>query len=310
MELRHLRYFVTVAEELHFGRAAERLHMTQQPLSQQIRQLEAELGVSLFHRTKRRVQLTEPGKAFLVEARQILLKADQAVEVARLVARGESGRLKVGFSGFATYSVLPKVLRMFRERFPRVELDLEEMTTSAQVQALQERQIHLGMMIPPVHDATLVIEPILREPFVVVLPETHPLAQQPLTLSALANESFILVSRHLEPGYYDRCISLFQQAGFSPKVVQKASQKQTILGLVSAGIGVSLAPASIRNIHRTGVVYTPLSASMSEVELAAVWRQDEPSPVLRTFVEVIREIVHQTSLDSSTDVFRQDLNLK
>lgn len=295
MELRHLRYFVAVAEELHFGRAAVRLHMTQQPLSQQIRQLEVELGVQLFHRTKRRIQLTEPGKVFLAEARQLLLKAAQAVEVVRQVAQGESGRLGVGFSGFATYSVLPKVLRIFRERFPRVELDLEEMTTSAQVQALQDGQIHLGLMIPPVHDATLVQELILQEPFVVVLPETHPLANQPsLALPALANESFILVSRHLEPGYYDQCISLFQHAGFSPKVVQKASQKQTILGLVSAGMGVSLAPASIRNIRRTGVVYTELNTSMSQVELAAVWRQDESSPVLRTFLEVIREIVHQT----------------
>ena len=294
MELRHLRYFVAVAEELHFGRAAERLHMTQQPLSQQIRQLETELGVLLFHRTKRRVQLTEPGLAFLGEARQILQKAAQAIDMVRQVAQGESGRLKVGFSGFATYSILPKVLRIFRERFPQVELELEEMTTSVQVQALQDHQIHLGLMIPPVPDATLTLELILQEPFVVILPETHSLATQPeLALGALANESFILVSRHLEPGYYDQCISLFQQAGFSPKVIQKASQKQTILGLVSAGMGVSLAPASIRNIRRTGVVYTTLNAPMSEVELAAVWRQDEPSPILQKFLEVIREIVER-----------------
>ncbi|MBW4626347.1 MAG: LysR family transcriptional regulator [Brasilonema octagenarum HA4186-MV1] len=294
MELRHLRYFVAVAEELHFGRAAQRLHMTQQPLSQQIRQLEDELGVLLFERTKRRVQLTEPGKAFLVEARHILLKATEAVEIVRQVAQGESGRLKVGFSGFATYSVLPKALRIFRERFPRVELELEEMTTSAQVQALQEQQIHLGLMIPPTPDASLTLEPILKEPLVVILPETHPLATQPeLALPMLANESFILVSRQLEPGYYDQCISLFQQAGFSPKVVQKASQKQTILGLVSAGMGVSLAPASIRNIHRTGVVYITLNLSDAEVELVAVWRQDESLPVLRTFLEVMKEVVDQ-----------------
>ncbi|WP_017314810.1 LysR family transcriptional regulator [Mastigocladopsis repens] len=300
MELRHLRYFVAVAEELHFGRAAERLHMTQQPLSQQIRQLEDELGVLLFHRTKRQVQLTEPGKAFLVEARQILLKAAQAVEIARQVAQGESGRLKVGFSGFATYSVLPQALRIFREKFPRVELELEEMTTSAQVQALQEQQIHLGLMIPPIPDASLTLEPILKEPLVVILPETHLLATQvELALPMLANESFILVSRHLEPGYYDQCISLFQQAGFSPKVVQKASQKQTILGLVSAGMGVSLAPASIRNIHRAGVVYITLNTSNAEVELVAVWRQDEPSPVLRTFLKVMKEVVGQNLCEES-----------
>lgn len=291
MELRHLRYFVMVAEELHFGRAAERLHMTQQPLSQQIYQLEAELGVSLFHRTKRRIQLTDAGKVFFEESRHLLLQADQAMEKARQAARGEIGRLSIGFSGFATYSVLPKVLQTFRERFPQVELNLEEMTTSVQIQALQEKQIHLGLMIPPVNDKSLLVELLLQEPLVVVLPETHLLAKKPeLALSALANEPFILVPRHLEPGYYDQCISLFQQAGFSPKVVQKASQKQTILGLVSAGMGVSLAPASIRNICRAGVVYTNLSTS-AKVNLAAVWQQDETSSVLQAFLEVVREIV-------------------
>lgn len=296
MELRHLRYFVMVAEELHFGRAAERLHMTQQPLSQQIYQLEVELGVSLFHRTKRRIQLTNAGKVFFEESRQLLLQAERAIEKARQAARGEIGRLSIGFSGFATYSVLPKVLQTFRQRFPKVELNLEEMSTSVQIQALQEKQIHLGLMIPPVNDKSLVVELLLQEPLVVVLPKTHSLAKESdLVLSALANEPFILVPRHLEPGYYDLCISLFQQAGFSPKVVQKASQKQTILGLVSAGMGVSLAPASICNISRAGVVYTNLSAPASKVNLAAVWQQDETSSVLQAFLEVIREIVQPAS---------------
>ena len=297
MELRHLRYFVMVAEELHFGRAAARLQMTQQPLSQQIYQLEAELGVSLFHRTKRRIQLTDAGKVFLKEAHQLLLQAEQSIEKTRQAARGEVGRLSIGFSGFATYSVLPKVLQTFQERFPQVELNLEEMTTSVQIQALLKKQIDLGLMIPPVNDKSLLIELLLQEPLVVVLPETHLLAKESeLTLSALADEPFILVPRHLEPGYYDQCISLFQQAGFSPKVVQKASQKQTILGLVSAGMGVSLAPASIRNICRMGVVYTNLSTP-TRVYLAAVWQQQEASSVLQTFLKVIREIVQPLSGD-------------
>lgn len=297
MELRHLRYFVMVAEELHFGRAAARLQMTQQPLSQQIYQLEAELGVSLFHRTKRRIQLTDAGKVFLKEAHQLLLQAEQSIEKARQAARGEVGRLSIGFSGFATYSVLPKVLQTFQKRFPQVELNLEEMTTSVQIQALLKKQIDLGLMIPPVNDKSLLIELLLQEPLVVVLPETHLLAKESeLALSALADEPFILVPRHLEPGYYDQCISLFQQAGFSPKVVQKASQKQTILGLVSAGMGVSLAPASIRNICRMGVVYTNLSTP-TRVYLAAVWQQQEASSVLETFLKVIREIVQPLSGD-------------
>jgi len=286
-----------VAEELHFGRAAARLQMTQQPLSQQIYQLEAELGVSLFHRTKRRIQLTDAGEVFLKEAHQLLLHAEQSIEKARQAARGEVGRLSIGFSGFATYSVLPKVLQTFRERFPQVELNLEEMTTSVQIQALLKKQIDLGLMIPPVNDKSLLIELLLQEPLVVVLPETHLLAKESeLALSALADEPFILVPRHLEPGYYDQCISLFQQAGFSPKVVQKASQKQTILGLVSAGMGVSLAPASIRNICRMGVVYTNLSTP-TRVYLAAVWQQQETSSVLQTFLKIIREIVQPLSGD-------------
>ncbi len=294
MELRHLHYFVTVAEELHFGRAAERLHMTQQPLSRQIRALEVELGVALFHRTKRQIYLTETGKVFLEQARQVLAKAEQAVQIARQVTQGQVGRLGLGFSGFATYSMLPKILRAFRDRFPEVELDLHEMTTSGQVQALQEQQIHLGFLIPPVNDETLCVQLIRREPFVVVLPDYHPQATQAeVELQALVSDSFILVSRHLEPGYYDHCIGLFQQAGFSPKVIQKANQKQTILSLVSAGMGVSLAPASIQSIQRVGVVYTPLKNIGVEIELAMVWRQNDSSPVLRLFLQVVKEILCQ-----------------
>lgn len=291
MELRHLRYFVTVAEELHFGRAAQRLQMTQQPLSKQILDLEAELGVQLFHRTKRQVRLTEAGRAFLEEAYQLLAKAERAVQVARLAAQGQHGRLVLGFCSIATYSILPKVLKAFRERSPNVELDLHEMTTSEQVRALQERQIHLGFVIPPIHDETLTLKLILQEPFVVVLPKNHPLATQlEVPLLALANDPFVLVSRDLEPGYYDRCISLFKQAGFAPRVLQQVSEKHTILSLVAAGIGVSLFSASVRNLHREGIVYTTLTASKREVELSLVWRRDESLPILRVFLEVVNEI--------------------
>lgn len=294
MEFRHLRYFVTVAEELHFSRAAQRLQMTQQPLSKQIRDLEEELGVQLFHRTKRQVQLTEAGKAFLEEARQLLAKAEQAVQVARQTAQGQIGRLVLGICGLATYSVLPRVLKAFRKSYPNVELELHEMTTSKQVQALQERQIQLGFLMPPVQDENLNVKLILEEPFVVVLPETHPLATQlEVMLPMLANEPFILVPRQEEPGYYDRCISLFKQAGFAPRVSQQASEKQTILSLVAAEIGIALSPASVRTLHREGIIYKALAGSMPEVELALVWRRDEPSPVLQLFLEIVDNILHQ-----------------
>ena len=292
MELRHLRYFVAVAEELHFGRAAQRLQMTQQPLSKQIRDLEEELGVQLFHRTKREVRLTEAGKAFLEEARQLLAKAERAVQVARQAAQGQLGRLVLGLCDFATYSILPRLLKAFRERCPDVELELHEMTTSEQVQALQERQIHLGFLIPPVRNETLTIKLILREPFVVILPKTHPLANElEIPLPALAKEPFILVPRDSEPGYYDQCISLFKQAGFAPRVSQQASHKQTTLSLVAAGIGVAISPASVRNLHREGIVYITLAAANQEVELALVSRQDMSSPVSQVFLEVVNEIL-------------------
>lgn len=294
MELRHLRYFVAVAEELHFGHAAQQLQMTQQPLSKQIRDLEEELGVQLFYRTKRQIRLTEAGRAFLTEAHQLLAKAEQAVQVARQTAQGQAGRLLVGLCGLATFSVLPKVLKAFQERAPKVELELYQMTTRDQVQALQDRQIHLGFVTPPVHDQALSIKLILREPFIVALPNTHALAAQlEVPLQALVNDSFILVPRNSEPGYYDQCISLFKQAGFVPNISQQATEMQTILSLVAAGLGVSLFPASARTLYREGVIYTALTALTPQIELALVWRQHEPSAVLQVFLEVVNEIFDQ-----------------
>ena len=203
MELRHLRYFVTVAEELHFGRAAQRLQIAQPPLSQQIRQLEEELGVQLFHRTKRSVQLTEAGQLFLEEACQILTRAEQAIQIVQRADRGETGRLTLGFVGSATYSVLPVVLKVFRKRFPEVLLSLHEMTTTQQVQALHEDRIHLGFVRPPIHEQELMIESILKEPFVAVLPKFHRLANETqISLRSLANDPFILFPRYLGSGFY------------------------------------------------------------------------------------------------------------
>ncbi len=178
MELRHLRYFVAVAEELHFGRAAQRLQMAQPPLSQQIRQLEQELGVELLYRTKRTVRLTEAGLAFLHQARQILVQSEQAIEVAQRASRGEVGRLAIGFVGSATYSLLPTAVRSFRHQFPDVRLMLHEMTTSEQIEALHDDRIQVGFIRPPISDDKLSVETVLQESFVAVLPEAHPLATQ------------------------------------------------------------------------------------------------------------------------------------
>jgi DNA-binding transcriptional LysR family regulator len=189
MELRHLRYFITVAEELHFGRAAERLNMTQPPLSQQIRQLEDELGVQLFNRVGRNIELSVAGRVFLEETQQTLVQVEHAVQAARRAARGEIGRLVVGFVGTAAYRVLPSTLRVFQERFPGVEVALREMTTLDQAKALRAEQMDVGFLRPPVDSNGLEIETVFREPLVVALRETHPLTvNEHLTLEMLAKE--------------------------------------------------------------------------------------------------------------------------
>lgn len=290
MELRHLRYFVAVAEELHFGRAAKRLRIAQPPLSLQIRQLEEEIGVQLFHRTKRRVLLTDAGRAFLQEARKTLAQVQRAVQVAQQTGRGEVGALSIGFINAAIYSLLPEILRIFRTRFPQVALTLHELTTEEQVVDLLEGRIDIGFLRPPIRADNLNSMVVLREPFVVALPEAHPLAEQAeIPLRELADAAFLMATRHHGPSLYDQIISLCQKAGFTPKVVQEADRMQTIVGLVAAGIGVALVPGSMQHLKRAGVVYRPIKHSDSTLEIAIAWRKDDPSPCLRTLLEVVSE---------------------
>jgi DNA-binding transcriptional LysR family regulator len=288
MELRHLRYFVAVAEELHFGRAAVRLHMAQPPLSQQIKQLEEELGFQLFHRTKRSVTLTAAGERFLGETRLIFARLDQAIAQGRRTSRGELGELAIGFVGSASYSVLPPILQQFSQQFPAVELTLRELTTNLQIEALRENRIDIGLVRPPIQDQGLVQQPILRESLVVALSAGHRLApEQVLAIAEIAPESFILFPRILAPGLYDQIIALCHQGGFSPRVVQEAVQMQTIVGLVAADIGIALVPASLQNLQRVGVVYRPLLEETPQVEISLVWRQGDLSPTVQEFLRML-----------------------
>jgi DNA-binding transcriptional LysR family regulator len=292
MELRHLRYFVAVAEELHFGRAAERLFIAQPPLSQQIQQLERELGVSLFQRTSRRVQLTPAGEAFLPEARQVLSGLETAATVARRAARGETGWLGIGFAASATYDLLPSVLHDFRERFPEIALSLRELNAAEQALALHDRSIHVGFARPYVEQPEMRVEAVLREPFLVALPESHPLARQSdLALSQLANAPFVSFPEQPLPSYAEVVRTVCEAAGFTPHVVQEVREMQTAISLVAAGLGIALLPASVQHLHRDGVVYCPLREPAPRTELAVVSRQDDPSPVLQNFLVVVREQV-------------------
>ncbi len=290
MELRHLRYFVTVAEELHFGRAAERLSIVQPSLSQQIQQLEKELGFPLLYRTKRSVELTDAGKVFLVEAKRVLTQVQEAKRAAQRASRGEVGRLVVGYISSSTYDLLPLMLRVYRERFPAVEVGLRELTTQEQVRALEEEYIHVGLLRLPINAPLVKVEVVRREPIVCVLPEEHPLAShERIAVSLLADEPFVLQSSHRGGGYYIQLMKLCLSSGFTPNVVQEVTEMHTIVSLVAAGMGVSLVPLSARNIRSQGVVYRELEGPPALTEMAVAWLRYSRSTLVQNFLAVARE---------------------
>ncbi|MCC3420019.1 MAG: LysR family transcriptional regulator [Microcoleus sp. PH2017_29_MFU_D_A] len=290
MELRHLRYFIAVAEELNFTRAAERLHMAQPPLSQQIQHLEAELGFQLFRRTKRTVVLTEAGQVFFEESQKILLQVDRAIQLGKQTSRGELGQLTVGFVSSAAHNVVPAILQAFRTRCPAVKLELHELTTNEQLQRLRFGRIDIGFVRPPIEEDGINSEIVFREPLIVALPETHYLADRAVVeLRELSAEPFILFPRSLAPGLYDPIVSLCLQAGFSPIAGQEAIQMQTIISLVAAEMGVAIVPASMQNFQRTGVVYKHLQEPSPIVSIALIWR-DNPTPAVQRFLQTARDL--------------------
>jgi DNA-binding transcriptional LysR family regulator len=290
MELRHLRYFVAVAEELHFGRAAGRLHMAQPPLSQQIKALETELGLKLFERTKRRVELTDPGRLFLDEARATLARARRAEEVVRQAAKGMRGRLAVAFVTSASYSILPEVIRMFRADHPDVELTLQELNPAEQLAAIRKRDVDVGLLRLPVPNTSLALEPVLKEPLVAALPRDHRLADSKfLRLKALAGEPFILFPRHHGPGIFDVIMKACERAGFSPRMGQEPNDMQSILAYVAGGLGVSLVPASLAGFHAPSVSYLPLQPKPPCVELALAYDRERTPILLDSFRKTCRE---------------------
>ncbi|MBH9318279.1 LysR family transcriptional regulator [Pseudomonas aeruginosa] len=291
MELRHLRYFIAVAEELHFGRAAERLGISQPPLSQQIQALEEEIGARLFERTNRRVELTAAGRLFLDESRQVLAQVDKAVLLARRAHLGELGELKIGFTSSAPFtSTIPSSIHAFRKAYPDVHLDLQEMSSRQVLKALLEESLQVGVIRPlALPDAVHWVE-LFREPLVAVLRADHPLAagsEDGLAIAALAEEPFVFFPRSYGTGLYDQVIALTRQAGFSPRIAQEASEAMTIIGLVSAGLGVSILPASFRRTRVDGVVYRTLSDPEATTAVWLVRRQNEGSPLALSFIDLV-----------------------
>ncbi len=294
IELRQLRYFIAVAEEMHFGRAAVRLHMTQPPLSQAIQALEAALGTPVFSRTKRSVTLAPAGTALLPEARRILLQTEGLPDLARRAASGEAGRLSLAFVSTADYSVLPPFLREFRERYPQVQIDLREATTDVQVEELGHGRIDAGLIIPPLPDkmkAELDYVSVLTEPLVLAVPKGIKglRGQNAIALKAVIDMPLIIFPRRIAPAFHDAIVACFHEAGLTPRIGQEAIQMQTIVGLVSAGMGIALVPQSVSNLKRPGVEYKLLADKTPMVETGLAWRRDNTSPVLRAFLELLRK---------------------
>jgi DNA-binding transcriptional LysR family regulator len=305
MELRHLRYFVAVAEELHFNRAAARLGVAQPPLSRQIQDLEREVGARLLERTKRSVALTAAGRAFLERARRALEQAELAVHAARRAAAGQSGSLSIGFVGSATYGHLPEILRRFRRRFGDVELLLSEMGSTAQQRAVAEGRLNLGFIRIPRdragRDEALAELVVQREPLVIALPKHHALARrESLRLAELRGEAFILFPREARPSYADLVLDACAKAGFAPAVAQQTQEVQTAVSLVAAGLGVTLVPESVRSLRRENVVYKTIGAPAAPVsELSAVYRRDDRSAVLGGFLGVMGEVMASSASGKS-----------
>jgi len=293
LELRQLRYFVTVAEELHFGRAAARLHMTQPPLSQAIAALEDGLGAALFLRNRRTVALTPAGSALLPEARRILSEAAVLPELARRAASGEAGRLALAFITSADYSVLPPFLRRYSERYPAVQLALQEATSDVQVDELLRGRIDAGLLIPPLPErarADLDYMKVLDEPLILCAPTGLLRRKGAVRLRDLPPLPLIIFPREISPALHDAILSCFRAAGITPAIGQQAIQMQTIVSLVSAGMGLALVPQSVSNLMRPGVEYRALADPTPLVETGIAWRRDNASPVLKGFLELLRTI--------------------
>lgn len=301
MELRHLRYFVAVAEARSFTRAAAELHVAQPSLSVQVRQLEDEVGVTLIDRSRRAIALTEAGEVMLAEARRLLAQLDAAVLLVQRTGRGAVGRLAVGFVPSASNAALPPILRRFRDAHPDVELRLNELAPDALVRDTHEGRLDVSFLYLPFADATLAQSVVSCEPFVVALSEDHVLAEHPaIAMAELADEPWVLPARHGMPGLHGRVLALCRAAGFNPRAAQDdVWLVQTMVGLVAAGGGVALVPRSAEALGRRGVAYRPLRDAHEEVELAAVWRRENAAPVLRAFIQSLQlghDLPHPTSL--------------
>jgi DNA-binding transcriptional LysR family regulator len=288
MELRQLRYFIAVAEELHFTRAAERLHIGQPPLSHAIQALEADVGAQLFARTKRWVRLTEAGKLFLADARRILALSEQATETARRAQRGEAGELRIGFTFSTPFTPLfATMINRYRQEYPNVSLTLHEMATLRQLDGLGQRTLDLAFIRPPetAVPASIRLTTLREDPLMVVLATGHPLAAKAaIAIEELNGLPFVMYPPDAGTGIYPQIFRLCRAAGFVPNVAQEAGEASTIIGLVAAGCGISVLPASFDRIRLEGICYRPIVDKAASTKLMLAQRADERAPLVEAFV--------------------------
>jgi DNA-binding transcriptional LysR family regulator len=288
MELRHLRSFVAVAEELHFGRAADRLHIAQSPLSQQIQRLERQIGATLFERNRRKVELTDAGHAMLKHAREALAQADLAGASARAAAAGRAGTLRVGFLGSAALALLPRIVPPWQAESPDVRLELVEGSSGEHIGAVLDERLDVAFVRPPTALMGLVAHPVWREPVIAVLPSGSALSQQhPLRLRDLADQPFVLFPRDSAPDFHDELTRACGRAGFAPRVEFECSAMPTVVGLVAAGLGVSLVPRSISSIGLDGVAYRELADVHPEARIALVLSAANDRAVVQNFINTV-----------------------
>jgi DNA-binding transcriptional LysR family regulator len=294
MDLRHLRYFVAVAEELHFTRAAKRLHIAQPPLSRQIRELEQELGATLLNRTRHHIELSDAGRVFLEKARQILRATESAVVEVQRAQRGEIGTLAVGFFEQTAYTLLPPVLRAFQKRFPDVEVQLRWFPVVGQVDALMRGDVDVAFVRPVADLDGLSKELLVEEPFVAAVPGSHPFANRSaLSWEECADEQLINYTQSLAPDYHAGIARACAAAGVAARNFIEVGQVYTALGLVSAGVGIAFVPSSVQRIRFDNLVYKPLRGTRLKSTAFLAWTHPNPSPLLKAFVDTAKQIVKE-----------------
>jgi DNA-binding transcriptional LysR family regulator len=298
-DLSQLRCFVAVAEELHFGRAAARLNMTQPPLSRQIQVLEHIIDAPLLERTSRSVRLTPAGRSFLPEARRILKLAESASQVARRIALGKTGSLKIGFTAAAAYGFLPELIAACRARLPEVDFSLKEMDSGDQLEALMSGQIDAGLLRPPIARPELLTKRVVAEPLLAAIPEKHPLAAaETLSIADFDGQPFVMYSPYESRYFHDLLVAQFARAQILPRYVQHLSQIHSILAMVRAGLGASIVPAAASSFEIANVKLRPLKLpTRTSVELFLVWRRDHENPLLPPLVEIASGLAASATRD-------------